>query len=212
MNQIGQWTESLRVAVEVAATLAFALSGLLAAARKRLDAVGVFTVTFLAAFGGGTLRDLLLDLRPFFWVEHVYWLWTLMLLCLAAMLFMRNRHFDPTERAMLWPDTLGLGLFAATGVSKALHAGTPALVAVFMGVVTGVFGGVLRDMVCNEIPRAFHDHKPYAICAFAGGWAYIGWWNLSGSASQALLICIAITAGLRALAVWRNWELPPWRV
>jgi len=81
-----------------------------------------------------------------------------------------------------------------------------------MGVVTGVFGGVLRDMVCNEIPRAFHDHKPYAICAFAGGWAYIGWWSMSGSASQALLICVVITAGLRALAVWRNWELPPWRV
>jgi uncharacterized membrane protein YeiH len=212
MNSISQWSETLRVAVEIAATLAFALSGLLAGARKRLDAVGVFTVTFLAAFGGGTLRDLLLDQRPFFWVEHDVWLWTLMGLCLGAMLFMRHRHFEPTERAMLWPDTLGLGLFAATGVSKALHTGSPGLVAVLMGVVTGVFGGVLRDVVCNEIPRAFHDHQPYAVCAFLGGWAYIGWWHLSASAGQALLVCILVTAGLRATALWRNWTLPPWRV
>ena len=75
--------------VEAAATLAFALSGLLEAARKRLDAVGVCMVAGLAAFGGGTLRDVLLDRRPFFWVEHATWLWALLGLCIAAMLFMR---------------------------------------------------------------------------------------------------------------------------
>lgn len=211
MHDLNPWAEPLRVAVEVAATLAFALSGLFAAARKQLDAVGVFTVTFLAAFGGGTLRDLLLDQRPFFWVAHVNWLWGLMALTVAAMAFLRHRHIDPTERAMLWPDTLGLGLFAAAGVSKALHSGAPALVAVLLGVVTGVFGGVLRDMVCNEIPRAFHDHQPYAVCAFAGGWCYVGWWQLSDSPSQALLVCVLVTAGLRTLAVWRQWTLPTWR-
>lgn len=212
MHNLSPWAETLRLAVEIAATLAFALSGLLAAARKRLDAVGVFTVTFLAAFGGGTLRDLLLDQRPFFWVAHVEWLWGLLGLSAGAMLFLRHRHFEPTERAMQWPDALGLGLFAATGVSKALDSGAPALVAVLMGVVTGVFGGVLRDMVCNEIPRAFHDHQPYAICAFAGGWTYLGWWWLSDSPSQALLACVIMTAGLRAIALWRQWTLPGWRI
>lgn len=212
MHNLSPWAETLRLAVEIAATLAFALSGLLAAARKRLDAVGVFTVTFLAAFGGGTLRDLLLDQRPFFWVAHVEWLWGLLGLSAGAMLFLRHRHFEPTERAMQWPDALGLGLFAATGVSKALDSGAPALVAVLMGVVTGVFGGVLRDMVCNEIPRAFHDHQPYAICAFAGGWTYLGWWWLTDSPSQALLACVLMTAGLRAIALWRQWTLPGWRI
>jgi uncharacterized membrane protein YeiH len=130
----------------------------------------------------------------------------------GAMLFLRHRHFEPTERAMQWPDALGLGLFAATGVSKALDSGAPALVAVLMGVVTGVFGGVLRDMVCNEIPRAFHDHQPYAICAFAGGWTYLGWWWLTDSPSQALLACVIMTAGLRAIALWRQWTLPGWRI
>lgn len=212
MHNLSPWAETLRLAVEIAATLAFALSGLLAAARKRLDAVGVFTVTFLAAFGGGTLRDLLLDQRPFFWVAHVEWLWGLLGLSAGAMLFLRHHHFEPTERAMQWPDALGLGLFAATGVSKALDSGAPALVAVLMGVVTGVFGGVLRDMVCNEIPRAFHDHQPYAICAFAGGWTYLGWWWLTDSPSQALLACVLMTAGLRAIALWRQWTLPGWRI
>lgn len=212
MQDLNPWAETLRVSVEVAATLAFALSGLFEGARKRLDAVGVFTVTFLAAFGGGTLRDLLLDQRPFFWVAHVHWLWALMGLTVAAMAFLRHRHFEPTERAMQWPDALGLGLFAAAGVSKALHSGSPMLVAVLMGVVTGVFGGVLRDMVCNEIPRAFRDHRPYAICAFLGGWAYVGWWQVSGAPSQALLVCVLVTAGLRGLALWRNWALPAWRI
>ncbi len=212
MQDMGTWGSTLRLAVEVAATLAFALSGLFAAARKQLDAVGVFVVAFLAAFGGGTLRDLLLDHRPFFWVEHVTWLWGLMALCVAAMLFMRHRHVEPTERAMQWPDALGLGLFAAVGVDKALHVGWPALVAVLMGVVTGVFGGVLRDVVCNEIPTAFRDHRPYAVCAFVGGWAHLGWWHLSGSGAQALVVCVVVTAGLRGLALWRNWQLPAWRV
>ena len=155
-------------AIEACATLAFALSGLLEAARKRLDVVGVCLVAGLTAFGGGTLRDVLLDRRPFFWVEHANWLWVLLGLCLAAMLFLRARHFAPTARAMQWPDALGLGLFSASGTQIALAQGLPAIVAVLMGVVTAVFGGVLRDIVCNEIPSAFADHRPYALCAFAG--------------------------------------------
>ena len=115
--------------IEALATLAFALSGLLAAARKRLDAVGVVVVAGLAAFGGGTLRDILLDRRPFFWVTHADWLWGLLGLCIVAMLFLRARHFGVTERAMQWPDALGLGLFTAGGTEIALANGMPAIVA-----------------------------------------------------------------------------------
>lgn len=211
MEKVQLWGETLRLLVELAGTTAFALSGIMEAARKRLDAVGVCVVGFLAAFGGGTLRDLLLDLRPFFWVRHVELLWGVLTLCVLAMLFLRTRHFALTERAIQWPDALGLGLFAATGVHYALVQELPALVAVLMGITTGVFGGVLRDVVCNQIPSAFHDHRPYAVCAFVGGWVYVGLWQADAPGWVALVACVAVTAGLRALSLWRNWRLPEWK-
>ncbi len=211
------WPETLAesaqhvvVLVEVLATLAFALSGLLEAARKRLDAVGVVVVASLTAFGGGTLRDILLDRRPFFWVEHVNWLWALLLLCILAMTFLRARHFAITERAMQWPDAVGLGLFTAAGTQLALLEGMPDLVSVIMGMITAVFGGVLRDIVCNEIPTAFRDHRPYALCAFAGGWVFVGMQHLELTAQFCLLGAAASATGLRLAALWSNYRLPPW--
>jgi uncharacterized membrane protein YeiH len=201
---------ALLTVVEAAATLAFALSGLLAAARQRLDAVGVCVVTGLAAFGGGTLRDILLDRRPFFWVEHAGWLWALLALCIGAMAFLRARHLEPTERAMQWPDAVGLGLFSAGGTQVALAQGLPPLVAVLMGVVTAVFGGVLRDIVCNEIPSAFRDHRPYAVCAFAGGWVLVAAQALNAPSWAALAAAVATASGLRVLALATGYELPRW--
>ena len=198
------------VLIEAAATIAFALSGLLAAARKRLDAVGVCVVAGLAAFGGGTLRDVLLDRRPFFWVEHAAWVWTILLLCVVAMFLMRARHFAPTERAMQWPDALGLGLFTASGTQVALALGMPAIVAVLMGMVSAVFGGVLRDIVCNEIPSAFSDHRPYAVCSFIGGWAMVAAQALQWSSWAGLVGAVVVASGLRVLALALDLELPRW--
>jgi uncharacterized membrane protein YeiH len=199
-----------QVAVEALATVAFALSGLIEAARKRLDAVGVCVVAGLAAFGGGTLRDVLLDRRPFFWVEHAAWLWVLLALCIGAMTFMRARHLEPTERAMQWPDALGLGLFAASGTQIALDASMPAFVAALMGMVTAVFGGVTRDIVCNEIPRAFQDHRPYALCAFAGGWMLIGAAAFGAPGWMSLLLGAATATLLRVAALLSGFKLPAW--
>jgi uncharacterized membrane protein YeiH len=199
-----------QLTVEFLATGAFALSGLLEAARKKLDAVGVVVVAGLAAFGGGTMRDILLDRRPFFWMEHASWLWALLALCILAMLFLRARHFEVTERAMLWPDAIGLGLFSASGAQIALDMQMPAIVAVMMGVVTAVFGGVLRDIVCNEIPSAFRDHRPYAICAFIGTWILvIAPWV--GAPAWAALIASATTVTLlRGIALVSGYQLPAW--
>ena len=197
-------------AVEAAAVLAFALSGLASAARKQLDAVGVCMVTGLAAFGGGTLRDVLLDRRPFFWVEHAGWLWILLGLTIVAMLFMRARHLSPTMRAMQWPDAVGLGLFTANGTQIALDQGLPPIVAVLMGVITAVFGGVLRDIVCNDIPSAFSDHRPYAICSFFGGWAVVGMTMIDAPAWAALLAGAGLAFGLRAAAMATDYRLPQW--
>jgi uncharacterized membrane protein YeiH len=206
------WLDLLRLIVEVLGTAAFALSGVLEGARKRLDPVGVCAVGFLAAFGGGTLRDLLLDRRPFFWVLHVEMLWGVFGLCLVAMLMLRGQHHAPTERVILWPDALGLGLFTASGVQLALDADLPGLVAVLMGVVTGVFGGVLRDIVCNEIPTVFRDQRPYAVCAFAGGWVCLALDTLGWPEWGVIMATLLVTAGSRLLAVHRAWRLPAWRV
>jgi uncharacterized membrane protein YeiH len=139
-------------AVEIAA--AFTLSGLLAAARKRLDAVGVCVVAGLAAFGGGTLRDVLLDRRPFFWVEHPNWLWALLALCALAMLLLRRRHLALTERAIQWPDVLGLGLFTALGTQLALAQGMSGIVAVPRSAARPLQGGQHR----------VHEN-PFFVCA-----------------------------------------------
>lgn len=140
---------------------------------------------------GETLRDVLLDRRPFFWVQHAGLLWVLLGLSIGAMLFMRTRHVQPTERAMLWPDALGLGHFAASGTQIA-EAQMPSLVAALMGKITASFGGVLRDIVCNQIPAAFSDHGPYAVLAFAGSWVVIGLHSLGGDDTAALIAGAAV--------------------
>lgn len=210
MNEFKVWADSLVWVLELCAIAAFALSGILEAAQKRLDAVGVCAVAFLTAFGGGTLRDLLLDQRPFFWERHVEALWGVLGLAMLAMLLMRKRHTRVTEQAILWPDAIGIGLCAATGVQQALALGSPALVAVLMGVIAGIFGGVLRDIVCNEIPNAFRDHRPYALCSFVGGWVYVGLWKTGSPDWVCLMACLAVTTGLRIWALLRHVQIPIW--
>ncbi len=200
----------VQVVAEAGATIAFALSGVIEGARKRLDAVGICVVGGLAAFGGGTVRDVLLDRRPLFWIEHAGWIWVLLGLCIGAMVFMRARHLEPTERAMQWPDAIGLGLFTASGTQITLDAGMPNVVAVVLGLITAVFGGVLRDIVCNEIPSAFSDHRPYAICSFAGAWVMVAAHATNLPDWVAVLMATATASALRVAAVAWDWRLPAW--
>lgn len=197
--------------IEILATLAFAVSGLIAGLRKRLDAVGVCMVSGVTAFGGGTLRDLLLDRRPFFWVEQHYWLWMLLALSVFGIAFLRGRHIGWTERAIQIPDALGLALFSILGTRLAAETGQPAIVAILMGVITAIFGGVLRDVVCNDIPKAFSDHKPYTIFAFAGSGLYLCLDAAGLAPILSFSICFALIAALRVLAIHFDWELPAWR-
>jgi uncharacterized membrane protein YeiH len=211
MNSFETWGSTLLPSIELLATLAFALSGIMAAARKRMDVVGVCVVGFLAAFGGGTLRDILLDQRPFFWVENEIVLWAVLVLSIFSITFMRQRHFQLTEKTLQWPDTLGLGLFTASGVAQSLALDMPPTVAVLMGMITGIFGGVLRDIVCNEIPVSFKDHRPYALCSVAGGVTYIMLDALESEAWFCMSVCALVTIVFRVLAIWNNWVLPAWR-
>jgi uncharacterized membrane protein YeiH len=200
----------LVVAIEVCAIVAFAVSGLIEAARKRLDVVGVFASAFLTAFGGGTVRDLLIDRRPFFWVEYQEYLWLVFGMSVVAIPWFRARHYHFTGRAIVVPDALGLGLFSILGTSQALAAGMPMFVAVLMGVITGVVGGVLRDVVCNEIPMVFHDRQPYALCAFIGSIVFLALHEAGAPDLVSLGSGFVVTAGLRLVAVARGWLVPSW--
>lgn len=196
--------------IEISAIIVFAVSGLIEAVRKGMDIVGVFTVAFVAAFGGGTLRDVLLDRRPLFWVDHQEYVWLVMALTLVVPPFTKFLGHRWAERVMQTTDALGLGLFAVSGAALGLAAGLPLLPVVLIGVITGVFGGVLRDVLCNEIPVVFHDHRPYALCAFAGCWVFVGLESLGLVSWLPLLAGTATTAGLRLLVLAADWRIPPW--
>jgi uncharacterized membrane protein YeiH len=160
--------------MEALAIFAYAFSGLIEARKRRLDAVGAFFVALVTAFGGGTVRDVLLSRRPFYWVIHQDYVLVVFAMAIFAPYFLRvtSRLFD--QRALLVTDAIGLGLFSVSGTSIALDAQMPVFTATMMGVVTGVFGGIIRDVLCNEIPLILRDSRPYAVCAFIGCWIYVG--------------------------------------
>ena len=202
--------DTLLSTIEIAATLAFAMSGLIEAVRKRMDIIGVFSVTFVSAFAGGTMRDVLLDRRPLFWVQHQEYIWLVLTLTLIAPLLLRSRRHHLTDRLMEVADACGLGLFAISGTSVALVAGMPGIVALMMGAITAAFGGVARDVLCNEIPKVFHDHSPYTLCAFLGSALFLALHEHHVAPELSTAIGIATITGLRLLAVHRGWRIPAW--
>lgn len=202
--------ESFLLIIEVLAVLAFAYEGVVEARRRGFDFVGVLTIAIVSAFGGGTLRDLLLDRHPLYWIEH--WEFLIYIFVLAAvslLLLLRfNKDFSSRKTLMII-DALGLGLFTASGVGFALAVGTPILPATLIGVITATFGGVLRDVLCDRTPRLFQPTKPvYATCSFLGAWSYILLHRLGFSHTLGLLACIAVTFLLRVAAVRFNLKLP----
>lgn len=202
--------ETIFIVIEVLATIAFAVSGLIESTRKRMDIVGVFSVTFVSAFGGGTLRDILLDRRPLFWVQHTEYIWLIVLMTLAAPLLLKAVKHNWVDKVMELADAFGLGLFAISGASLALAAGMPFIVSILMGAITAVCGGVLRDVLCNEIPKVFSDHRPYTVCAFFGCAVFLGLNALGLEAQITTVAGIVAASGLRILAVFRQWKIPAW--
>ena len=193
---------SLITIIEIVAILVGAFSGFIEARRKRMDIVGVFIVAFITAFGGGTMRDVLLDKRPLFWVAHQEYTILLFVVALGAAPFIKQLRHIVSERLIVIADAAGLGLFAVASVAQALAAGMPLFIASMMGVITGIFGGVLRDVLCNEVPMVFRDGKPYAICAFFGCWFYIGLQYTSVSDDFALWASAALIMAMRLIS-WK---------
>lgn len=196
----------LLILIEIAAVFVSALSGLLEARKKNMDLVGAYAVALITAFGGGTLRDLLLDRRPLFWVEHQYYPVLILAGCIVGVY--APRLVLPLIKYVDLPDALGLGLFSITGAYYALQFQPSLFVASLFGVITGVFGGVLRDVVCNEIPQVFGHTTLYATCSFAGSWVYLLGLRFGLGDTASAVLGFAGIFVLRMLAIRFNLQLP----
>jgi len=190
------------------AVISSGLYGVLLARSKGMDLVGICWVAFIVAFGGGTLRDVLLDRRPLFWIEHEHYTWTLFgIAILGALLPRLPRRLDGW---LLVPDALGLALFSIVGAGIAIeaHEVSPFIASLF-GVITGAFGGVIADVVCNDLPRMFLPTMPlYSICAFVGCWVYLALRGAGVDEAFTLPIGVLGVVALRLAAVRWRWTLP----
>ena len=193
--------------LEIIGILSFAVSGMMAGLKRQMDIVGITMVSGLTAFGGGTLRDILLDRRPLFWFEHSYWLMLIMAMVIFAVWFLRKNHVDYTLRMIEVPDAIGLALFSILGIQVAIQQNFPWLVCILMGIISATFGGVLRDIVCGEKPQLFFDHKPYAVIAFFGGLVYLILLELIKIDYLADFIAFGMIVSLRLLSLYRGWYL-----
>ncbi len=160
--------------LEGAAVLFSAVAGMILASHKRMDVVGAFALACVNAFGGGTVRDLLLDNRPFYWVAHWEYLVAILAICLPVVYSARMFRFaSEVHRRSVKMDALGLALFTIAGTGIALQHHSPLIVAPLMGVVTGTAGGVLRDVVVNDVPDLFRPGALYATASFFGALAFM---------------------------------------
>jgi uncharacterized membrane protein YeiH len=184
----------------------FAMSGALAAGRKRLDLIGVFVVAVVTAVGGGTLRDLLLGRHPIFWIAEPGYLGVV----LAASVFtvLLTRFHPPPLKALLVADALGLALFTVSGARIAEASTESWGVVVSMGAITGVAGGALRDVLCNEIPLVMRSGHLYATAAVAGAAVYLVLSRQGAPANVAAAIGMLTVAGLRLAAIVFGLKLP----
>lgn len=192
------------IIIEMLGTLAFAISGIRLAAAKNFDWFGAYVVGLVTAIGGGTLRDLLLDI-PVFWMLSPMYLEVTGLALLMVILF--KRALVGGMRTLFIFDAIGLALFVVVGIEKTLAADYPMWVAVVMGIITGSFGGVVRDILLNEEPLFFRKDI-YATACLAGGLIY---WLIALLPIPAWIpqsVCAFTVIGLRVAAFTFGWSLP----
>jgi uncharacterized membrane protein YeiH len=198
-------------ALDLLGVAVFSASGALAAGRRRFDWIGVGVIAVVTAIGGGTLRDLLLGRHPIFWIEDTNYLWVVLAAAVATLLYARWRR--PPKGSLLVADALGLALFTISGAQIAEQEGLSGLLVIAMGTITGAAGGVLRDVLCNEVPLLFGPLDTlYATAAIAGASAYLGLQGLGMERTTAALAGMAVVAALRLAAITWQLRLPGVRV
>lgn len=190
--------------IEMLGTVAFAISGIRLAAAKRFDWFGAYVVGLITAIGGGTLRDVLLGV-PVFWMLDWSYMAVTGLALLAVIIF--QKALVGGMRTLFIFDAIGLALFVVVGIEKTLATNYPMWVAIVMGIITGSFGGIIRDILINEVPLFFRKDI-YATACMAGGIAY---WLVDSINLPFLVpptVCAVVVIGLRVLAAKYNWSLP----
>ncbi len=192
------WLDLLGVAV-------FAISGVLAAGRKDMDWLGVLVVAALTAIGGGTLRDVLLDRHPLFWIVDTTYLVVIAAAAFVTLLYVRWRPLP--GNVLLLADAAGLALFTLAGAQIAESAGLSPIIIVLMGTMTGAAGGLLRDILCAEIPLILR-RDIYATAAIAGASIYLAAQALGMARSWAFPLGMLVVVALRVNAILRGWRLP----
>jgi len=187
----------------------FALSGALAASRAQLDLVGFLFIACLTAVGGGTVRDLLLNREAVFWIANPA---ILAPACGAAVgVFFTAHLIESRRRALDWADAGALSVAVPAGVGVALNLGHGPAVVLIMGMVTGALGGLMRDVVCNEVPLVLRQGELYLSAAFAGAAAALSILALGLPQGWALIGCAGVTLALRAGSMVFGWRLPVYR-
>lgn len=201
----------LRSLLELLGVAVFAASGVLAAARKNLDVLGVAVIAVVTAIGGGTLRDVLLDRHPIFWIANPIYLLVILAATVATLGFVRI--WTPPTHGLLIADALGLAFFTIGGVQVTTMAGHPDTIALLMGTITGVAGGMIRDVLTTEIPLILRPGRLYATAAIAGAGLYLLLVRRAGvQPDVAALAGMGTVAALRLAAIFWGLELPAVRL
>jgi uncharacterized membrane protein YeiH len=196
----------MRYVLDLAGVAVFAISGVLTAGRKRLDWLGVAVIAVVTAIGGGTLRDVLLNRHPIFWIADSTYL--LVILGATAFTLFYVRFQIPNPRALLLADALGLAFFTIGGVQIAQQAGLSGLLAILMGTITGVAGGMIRDVLCAEIPLILRKGQLYASSTIVGAALYLGLERAGVARDLAALTGMGIIVLVRFAAILWRLELP----
>lgn len=197
---------SFLVLLDYTSVLVFALTGALVASRAQLDLVGFAFLAALTGIGGGTVRDVLLDRNPIFWIEQPAYL---AITTLAALFVFFTAHLvESRYRLLIWLDALALGVAVAAGIGVALSLNQPPVISILMGIVTGCMGGLMRDVVCNEVPLVLKQGELYVSAAFAGAASGVLASAMGLQSMGVLSAAIAVTLILRGGSIAFGWSLP----
>ena len=192
--------------IDILGTVAFAISGVLVAMEKRLDLFGVLIIAFVTAIGGGTLRDLMIGNTPVGWMQDLTYVTTIFISVVFAIIFVNKLKY--LRKSLFLFDTIGIGLYTMVGVEKGLEAELLPIMCVFLGTMTACFGGVIRDMLCNEIPIIFRRKEIYATTCILGGASYFLFMQFPIKDSYAYIAAILVVISLRLVAVKFDVRLP----
>ncbi|MCH4822811.1 trimeric intracellular cation channel family protein [Gramella lutea] len=191
--------------LDMLGTIAFAISGALSAMNRRLDPFGIFIIAFVTAIGGGTVRDILVGENPVSWMENTVYVYLIGIVTIFAIIFRNKLNY--LKKSLFLFDTIGLGVFTITGVETGIQNGLDPIISVALGAMSGTFGGVIRDILCNEIPVIFRK-EIYATACLIGALVFVTLHDLNVDTDLIYLITSLIVIGIRILAVKYHITLP----